>query len=671
MKKLTIAAIAAFLLFSTAACTFATTTIGTSAATTTETSTTSYDTTSSTTTTATTTTLTTTTETTTAPTTTTTFLTGGQDVTYEGSYCDEIVVDETYIENLLDSLTLAEKAGQMLQAEKNGASTTDVRIYNLGSVLSGGGSSPSDNTAYNWYLMYEGFQYAATQSSSGIPIIYGVDAVHGHNNVYGATIFPHNIGLGAANDPELMTRIGIVTAREVRVTGINYTFAPAVSVVQNIAWGRTYESMSESAEVVSNLAGAYIEGLQSYCLAASAKHFVADGGTDGGHDQGNATLTEAEIRELHLQPYYEAVEAGVYTIMVSYSSINNEKMHASDFWINDVLKNEMGFTGFVISDYNAIHQLPGDYYDQIVTAVNAGIDMLMEPFDWKSCIENIIAAVQNGDISEERLDDAVRRILTIKYKMGLFADDFYDEATSDFYRLGYDANFYTLENRGVAREAVRKSLVLLKNDNNTLPLSDDEDIAIIGEGANNIGLQTGGWTITWQGDDASHLTKGVTILAGIRSRIAYGSGTAFTDPAAADTVIVVFSEVPYAEYNGDNANPSLTGATAHPGNADLIEQVLIAKSEGKKVIGLLLSGRPLIITPYLPYFDAFVACWLPGSEAGSGIADVLFGDYDFTGKLPVTWPKYASGLGMNSNSDPYDPSLVLYAFGYGLNYREE
>jgi len=613
-----------------------------------------------------------TTSSTTSPSTTpTSFLTDEQAVSYDGSYCDELAVDAAYVENLLDSMTLAEKAGQMLQAEKNGASAADVRTYNLGSVLSGGGSAPANNQASEWYLMYESFQNAALQSSSGIPIIYGVDAVHGHNNVYGATVFPHNIGLGAANDPELMVRIGTVVSREVRVTGINYTFAPAVSVVQNIGWGRSYESFSESYEIVTNLAGPYVDGLQNYCLASSAKHFVADGGTDGGDDQGDASLTEAEVREIHLAPYVEAIEAGVYTIMVSYSSINGAKMHGSEYWITDVLKGEMGFDGFVISDYNAIHQLPGTYYDQIATAVNAGVDMLMEPFDWKACIANIVLAVEQGDIPMARIDDAVRRILTIKYRMGLFSEDFYDEATGDYYRLGYAANFYTAENRGVAREAVRKSLVLLKNEGGALPLSDDADVAVIGEGADNIGLQCGGWTIGWQGDDAARLTKGVTILSGIRTRIAAGTGTASENPDDADVLVVVLSEIPYAEFNGDNPNPTLTGATAHAGNAALLEQALIARSEGKTVIGLLLSGRPMLLGNYLSLFDAFVACWLPGSEAGSGIADVLFGDYDFTGRLPVTWPRFTSGLGMNVNRADYDETLVLFPFGYGLDYKED
>ncbi|MFA5007274.1 MAG: glycoside hydrolase family 3 protein [Candidatus Izemoplasmatales bacterium] len=649
MKKILILSVAATLVLAVLSCTPATTgtTLSQTAATTATTAAT---------------------ETTTLP---TTFLTDEQEVSYEGSYCDELAVDADYVENLLDSMTLAEKAGQMLQAEKNGASAADVRDYNLGSILSGGGSAPANNQASEWYLMYEGFQNAALQSSSGIPIIYGVDAVHGHNNVYGATIFPHNIGLGAANDPELMTRIGTIVAREVRVTGINYTFAPAVSVVQNVGWGRSYESLSESSEVVSNLAGAYVEGLQRYCVASSAKHFLADGGTDGGDDQGNATLTEAQVRAIHLAPYEAAIEAGVYTIMVSYSSINWAKMHASEYWITDVLKDEMGFTGFVISDYNAIHQLSGSYYDQIVASVNAGVDMLMEPFDWKACIQNIVLAVQQGDIAMARIDDAVRRILTIKYKMGLFSDDFYDEATGDYYRLGAGANFYTDENRGVAREAVRKSLVLLKNDNGALPLRDDVDVAVLGEGADNIGLQCGGWTISWQGDDARRLTRGVTILAGIRERIAAGTGTAYTDAEDADVIVAVLSELPYAEFNGDATSPSLTGSTAHPGNADLLQQLLIAKSEGKTIIGLILSGRPLLVTSQLSIFDALVACWLPGSEGGHGIADVLYGDYDFTGRLSVTWPRYSAGFGMNVNATVYDASKVLYPFGYGLDYKED
>jgi beta-glucosidase len=657
-KILAIFASFAFI-FSVAACNLSTTTITTTSASTSQSTSTGTITTTST-----------STDTTTT-TTQKTFNTATAQVTYDGAYCDDLELDEVFVEDLLDSLTLAEKIGQMMQAERNGASLNDVRNYNLGSILSGGGSSPSTNLAYNWYLMVKDFLNASMQSSSGIPLMYGVDAVHGHNNVFGATIFPHNIGLGAANDPDLMYKIGLVTAREVRVTGIQYTFAPAVSLVQNIAWGRTYESMSESADIVSELVSPYIEGLQSYCVAGSAKHFVADGGTTNGSDQGNANLTEAQIRALHLKPYYDAIESGVHTIMISYSSIQGQKMHQSEYWINDVLKTEMGFEGFVISDYNAIQQLQGTYYDKLVTAINAGIDMLMEPFDWKDAITQITTAVQNGDIPMARIDDAVRRILSVKYQIGLFHEDFKNETTGEYYRLTYDDYFYTAENRAVAREAVRKSLVLLKNEGNALPLDKAGTYAVLGEGAKNIGLQSGGWTIGWQGEDKRSLTSGVTIFNGLRNAAASKGGSVIDSVTDADTVIIVFSEKPYAEYYGDNSNPTLTGSTAHAGNVALLDQALEARVAGKKVIGLLLSGRPILLGNYLDYFDAFIACWLPGSEAGNGIADVMFGDYNFTGKLPVTWPKTALGIGMNSNSTVYNPAVVLFPFGFGLSYEEE
>ncbi len=659
MKKLLSIFVFVFTLFSVVAC--QTTTSMTS---TTTTQTSSSETSTSTT-------QTTTTSTTTTSKTTRSFLTNIGPVQYDGAYCDDIEVNEVFLQDLLQSLTLQEKVGQMFQAERNGASNDDVRQYNLGSVLSGGGSSPSTNQAYYWYLMYKGYQDAAMQSSSGIPILYGIDAVHGNNNVYNATVFPHNIGLGAANDPDLMRRIGTVVAREVRVTGINYTFAPAVSIVQNIAWGRTYESFSESEAIVTNLTQPYIEGLRSYCIATSAKHFVADGATQGGQDQGNVVMTEEQIRAIHLKPYYEAIEAGVETIMISYSSINSMKMHGSSYWITNVLKDEMNFEGFVISDYNAIHQLPGTYYQQVVAAVNAGIDMLMEPFDWKEAYQHILTAVQNGDISIDRINDAVYRILRIKYLRGLFHESFLNEQTGEYYRITYEDGFYTFENRAVAREAVRKSLVLLKNENGALPLSKTQSVAILGEGARNTGLQSGGWTIGWQGGEDRGLVKGTTLYQGLRGVLS-GTGTELYESVEeADIVIIVLSEKPYAEYYGDNGNPTLTGTTAHSGNQALLEQAMIAKSLGKTVIGVLYSGRPMILDPYLQYFDAFVAAWLPGSEAGLGMADVLFGDYNFTAKLPVSWPKNQAGVGMNINRTDYQASVILYPFGFGMSYSEE
>ena len=618
------------------------------------------------------------TEQTTSPTTTTTpvtsnrtFKTDTSVVNYEGSYCDDLEVNEDFIDNLLNSLTTDELIGQMVQAERNGLSASEAASYNLGSILSGGGSVPGSNTPYEWYLMIKNYQDAMRTSTAGIPVLYGVDAVHGHNNVLNATIFPHNIGLGAANDEELMAKIGLITAREIRVTGVSYSFAPTVAVVQNIGWGRTYESYSENTEIVTNLSKSYINGLQSYCVGGSAKHFIAYGATDNGDDQGNALLSEEEIRATHLVPYIEAIEAGVHSIMISYSSIFGTKMHSSHYWITDVIKEELGFEGFIISDYDAIKQLPGDYYTQIVTAVNAGIDLLMEPYTWRDTIANLKLAVQNGDIELSRIKDAVRRILTIKYRMGLFSEDFYNEETGEYYRISYEDGFATFENKAVAREAVRKSLVLLKNENDVLPLNKNSNVAVIGNGASNIGLQTGGWTISWQGDDDSKLTRGTTIIGGIRQVANSNNGSVSNDIEDADTVIVVLSEKPYAEYNGDNLNPSLTGYTADSGNQSALDQAMIAKSLGKKVIGLLLSGRPMLINQALPYFDAFVACWLPGSEAGLGIADVLYGDYNFTGKLPVTWPKYASALGLNSNMVIANPDMIQFPFGYGLSYKED
>ena len=361
----------------------------------------------------------------------------------------------TVIENYIDTLTLNEKAGQMLQAERGNISPYEVTTYNIGSILSGGGSHPNGfgSSVDQWLDMYEGYQEAALNSSAGIPIIYGIDAVHGNNNLYGATIFPHNIGLGAANDPDLMYEIGKATAEEMLVTGINWNFSPAFSIVQNIRWGRTYEGLSENPEIHVNLAQSMILGLEDNGVSATAKHFLGDGGTQYGQDQGNVVATEQEIRDLFLLPYYEAIEADVDTIMISYSSINGQKMHGSEYWIQDVLKDEMEFNGFIISDWEAIHQLSGDYKAQIVQTINAGVDMLMEPTQWRNAHTNIVEAVNAELISMNRIDDAVRRILTVKYYRGIL-----DNPT---YSLD-DSYLYSQDHQDLAREAVRKSLVLFQ-----------------------------------------------------------------------------------------------------------------------------------------------------------------------------------------------------------------
>ena len=579
-------------------------------------------------------------------------------------YC--VTSDDTCIEAvevLINTMTLREKVGQMIQAERGNISEAQVEEYGIGSILSGGGSHPwkYDNTVQEWYNMYKGYQEAALDSTSGIPLIYGIDAVHGNNNLYGATIFPHNIGLGAANDPALMYKIGRVTAEEMLVTGINWNFAPALSVVQNIQWGRTYEGFSENSLIHQNLTAQIILGMEENGVSATAKHFVADGGTANGQDQGNVLQTEETIRAIHLVPYYDAIDAGVDTIMISYSSINGAKMHGSDYWINDVLKDEMGFEGFIISDWNAIHQLPGSYYQQIVASVNAGVDMLMEPYDWENCFNTLLDAVLNGAVTEERLDDAVRRILTVKHERGIL--------DNPLYQLD-ESNLYTQEHQDIAREAVRKSLVLLENNNNSLPLTKDQKIFVTGPGANHVGLQSGGWTTYWQGNGNADIGVGIGIRDAMAAVLSLTSGSIVNTYQEADTVIVVLAENSYAEVSGDNGSLTLTTGNAHAGNTAALQLAADAQAAGKNVVGILLSGRPLLLGDNMQHFDSFIAAWLPGSEGGNGISDVLFGDYDFTGKLSFTWPVDITQIGYTSNEENYNESSVMYPFGYGLDYSK-
>ncbi len=566
------------------------------------------------------------------------------------------------VELKLDSLSLDEKVAQMIQAERAYITPEQVETYGIGSILSGGGSHPSSymNTADEWYQMYFKYQQGALNSTSEIPIIYGIDAVHGNNNLYGATIFPHNIGLGAANDPELMYEIGKATAQEMRVTGITWTFAPAVSVVSDISWGRTYEGLSENPIIHQNLVQSMILGLQENGVSATAKHYVGDGGTYGGTDQGNVMLDEQTIRAIHLAPYYEAIEAGVDTIMISFSSINDMKMHGNDYWINDVLKDEMGFAGFIISDWNAIHQLPGDYSDQIVDSVNAGVDMLMEPSDWLSAYETLKIAALDQRISQERINDAVSRILTVKYTRGLMENP--------FDRLDASTNLYTQQHRDIAREAVRKSLVLLKNNDQALPLSKNQSIYITGPAADHVGYMCGGWTTYWQGNTSASIGVGISIKRAISDIVSTQSLNLATSWTNADTVIIVLTEIPYSEGVGDNDQLTLTSGMSHSNNAAALSLAQDAKAAGKNVIGILISGRPLVLGNHLDSFDALIAAWLPGSEGGLGIADVIFGDYDFTGKLSFTWPKDLSQIGYTSTRAVYDESFVMFPFGYGLNY---
>lgn len=575
------------------------------------------------------------------------------------------------VEALLARMTLAEKVGQMTQPELASVTPADVTELRVGSVLSGGNSDPeAGNSMEAWRDMYEGFQAAALETRLGIPILYGVDAVHGHSNVLGAVIFPHNIGLGATRDADLVRRIAEVTAKEVRATGIEWTFAPAITVPRDERWGRTYEGFSEDPELVSELGSAAVRGYQRgdlghpLAVLATAKHYLGDGGTvpgtsvfgdSTGLDQGDMPISEAEMRRIHLHPYHAAVDAGVGSIMPSYSSWNGQKISGSEYLLTDVLKGELGFDGFLISDYNAIQQLDPDFKTAVAMSINAGMDMGMIPSDYRRFIDTLIELVEEGTVPESRIDDAVRRILRVKHAMGMLDDDFSpraDRALAD--------DFGSAAHRDVAREAVRKSLVLLKNDG-ALPLSRQAArIHVVGVAADDIGIQSGGWTIDWQGGPGEVTTGGTTILEALRS--AAGPGTEVTYSAdgagaeGADAAVVVIGEEPYAEMVGDRLDLTLpTDQRA------LVERVA---ATGVPTAVVLISGRPLIVNDALARADAFVAAWLPGTE-GDGVADVLFGDHAPTGKLPFTWPRSMDQLPLNVGDADYEP---LFPFGFGLTY---
>jgi beta-glucosidase len=561
------------------------------------------------------------------------------------------------IDALVSSMTLDEKIGQMTQAERSTATPDDVRTYFLGSILSGGGSHPSPNTPTGWADMHDAYQNAALSTRLHIPMLYGIDAVHGHSNVVGATIFPHNIGLGAARDPNLVEEIGRITAKEVACTGLEWTFAPCTAVVRDERWGRTYEGFGEHPELQTLLAGRYVKGLQGTTMGgeriiACAKHFAGDGGTSGGVDQGNTVCNEATLRNIHLKGYPEAIANNVGTIMPSYSSWNGVKMHENGYLLTNVLKTEFGFEGFVISDWEALHQLSGanDTADMILM-VNAGVDMAMEPNHWKGWITAIKNAVNTGAVSMARIDDAVRRILKVKNDSGLFDTPLADRTLVNSGALGCAAH------RAVAREAVRKSLVLLKNDG-VLPLSKNSKVFVAGKNANNIGNQCGGWTITWQGS-SGNITPGTTILQGIQNAVTAGGGSVTFNEngigsAGHDVAIVVIGETPYAEGAGDNGSLAL----------DSTDINCLNNISGIPTVVVLVSGRPMMISNYINAWNTFVAAWLPGTE-GDGVAEVLFGDYDFTGKLPHSWPRNIGQVPINYGDASYDP---LFPYGFGLNH---
>lgn len=604
-------------------------------------------------------------------------------------YTDPSQPVEARVEDLLKRMTLDEKIGQMTQVEKNSIAPGDITRYFIGSILSGGGGAPTSNTAQAWYEMVAEFQNEALETRLGIPLIYGVDAVHGHGNLRNATIFPHNIGLGATNNPELVRQIGRATAEEILATGIPWNFSPVIAVVQDVRWGRTYEGFSEDTEIVTALGTAYIEGMQTLAAGdavslsqsiftlATPKHYIGDGATLWGSsrtgsyelDQGNMQVPESILRELYLPPYQSAVEAGALNVMTSFSSWKGTKMHAEEYLVNDVLKQELGFNGFVVSDWQAMDQIyPDDYYLSVVTSVNAGVDMNMVPYNYLAFIETMKTAVNNGDISESRVDEAVRRILRVKFALGLFESPMPDPQ--------YQTTVRSREHVELARQAVRESLVLLKNENNLLPLSKATPVIFVaGAGANDLGLQSGGWTLEWQGkvgndNEGTTLFSGIRALVGTDTQLEYnreGDFSEFKDADGnqllADVGIVVLSEPPYAEGVGDKANIALTKPE--------LELLTAVRAHSKAVVVILFSGRPRVLTQGLPLAEAWVAAWLPGTE-GAGIADVLFGDHPFTGKTAFSWPRSNEQLPINVNNaaDKTGCDAALFPFGYGLAYGE-
>ncbi|MGE5316688.1 MAG: glycoside hydrolase family 3 N-terminal domain-containing protein, partial [Chloroflexota bacterium] len=571
-------------------------------------------------------------------------------------YLDSTQSVEVRVNDLLNRMTLQEKIGQMVQAERQAFSNTDdITTYYIGSLLSGGGSAPTPNTGKGWADMYDTFQQKALATRLSIPMIYGVDAVHGHNNVMNAVIFPHNIGLGCTRNPQLVQEAAEITAREIKGSGLNWTFAPCIAVTRNERWGRTYEGFGETPELVTQMGAATIKGFQGDSLhgkasiLACAKHYIGDGGTTNGQDQGNTEVSETQLRQLYLPAYQAAIESGVGTVMASYSSWNGQKMHSHKYLLTDVLKTELGFDGFVVSDWAAIDQLPGDYTAQVESSINAGVDMIMLPYNYKEFIETVTALVSQNRITQSRIDDAVRRILRIKFKAGLFEHPYSDRTFTD--KIGY------YQHREVARECVRQSIVLLQKKDHILPLKKSGvKIHVAGKNADNIGNQCGGWSITWQGSSGD-ITQGTTVFEAVKNvagedLVTYSSnGSGVGD---ADIAIAVVGETPYAEGQGDRADLSLT--------TEDVNTVRTLKQAGIPVIVILISGRPMLINNILPYCDAIIAAWLPGTE-GEGITDILFGDFQPSGLLSNSWPRDMQQVPVNVNDANYNP---LFGYGYGI-----
>ena len=583
-------------------------------------------------------------------------------------------VTEAKVAALLAQLTLEEKVGQMIQADIGAITPEDLRRYPLGSILAGGSSPPlgagDRSPAAPWVATARAFNAVAMERRAGhvaIPLMFGVDAVHGNNNVVGATIFPHNSALGAMRDPALIRRIGAATAAETAAAGIDWAFGPTLAVPQDDRWGRTYEGYSEDPALVAAYAGAMVEGLQGTPaqwgvqhghVAASVKHFLGDGGTRDGIDQGDAQVDEATLIATHNGGYPNAIRAGAMTVMASFSSWNGAKMHGNRSLLTDVLKGRMGFDGFVVGDWNGHGQVPGCTNTDCPATFNAGLDMAMAPDSWKGLYDSTLAAAKAGTIPMARIDDAVRRILRVKMKLGLF------EPARPYETRPQEVG--AAEHRAIAREAVAKSLVLLKNDG-VLPIKAGASILVAGDAADDIGRQSGGWTLSWQGDGNTNadFPGATSIYAGIAAAAKAGGGTATLSPdgrftTRPDVAIVVFGEQPYAEMRGD-----VRTLEFEPGDKQALALLKQLKAKGVPTVSVFLSGRPMWVNPELNQSDAFVAAWFPGSE-GAGIADVLIGGKrDFAGTLAFSWPRTAGQFVLNRGAPGYDP---LFPFGYGLRY---
>ena len=587
---------------------------------------------------------------------------------------------EANVSRRLAAMSLAAKVGQMIQAEIANLTPDDTREYGLGSVLNGGGSWPNANKhagVGDWLRLADAHHAASLASAAGVPILWGTDAVHGHNNVLGATIFPHNIGLGAADSAALIEEIGAATAAEVAITGIDWTFAPTLAVARDDRWGRTYESYSEDPAIVSAFAARMFAGLQGRAdsegflaankVLATAKHFIGDGGT-AGVDQGDTVCSEEDLRDIHGQGHLRALAAGAQVVMAAFNSWNGAKLHGHRYLLADVLKRAMGFTGFVISDWNGCQQLAQDARKACAQAVNAGVDMLMVDADWHRTFAGLLDSVAAGEVAEARIDDAVRRILRVKTRAGLFGNG------PPSSRPLAGGPLAPPRHRALARRAVRESLVLLKNNHGLLPLKRALHVLVVGGHADDIGKQCGGWTLTWQGDGNANadFPNGDSILDGVRQAVAAGGGrVAFSATGVfderPDVALVVFGEEPYAEGEGDLAHLAFSATRPEP-----LAAVRALKARGVPVVSVFVTGRPLWINPELNASDAFVVAWLPGTEGG-GVADVLFRDpagavrHDFHGRLSFSWPRHPAQTAVNRGDDPYDP---LFPYGYGLRYAD-